>query len=76
MLTTIDKAGRLVIPKALRDHIGLDAGPVQITVQGSSLILDAPAAALVERDGHLFLPSTGSTVTAEQIRDLRLVDQR
>jgi len=30
MRATIDKAGRLVIPKQLRDYVGLRAGEVEV----------------------------------------------
>ncbi|MFP5282871.1 MAG: AbrB/MazE/SpoVT family DNA-binding domain-containing protein [Actinomycetes bacterium] len=77
MRTTIDKAGRLVLPKALRDQVGIVAGEVEVTVDGSALRVEPPAATrLVERDGLLLLPSTGRPVTAEEIRKLRLADQR
>ena len=56
METTIDGAGRVVVPKPLRDALGLAAGArVDITVYGSGLQL-VPAgrtAALVEEDGRL-----------------------
>lgn len=42
MGTTVDAAGRLVIPKALRDAIGLaGGGAVEVTVDGSGLLITA-----------------------------------
>jgi bifunctional DNA-binding transcriptional regulator/antitoxin component of YhaV-PrlF toxin-antitoxin module len=76
MLTTIDSAGRLVVPKALREAVGIVPGPVEITVSGAGLRLEPPAGGLVEKDGHLFLPSTGHGATVESVRELRLADQR
>jgi AbrB family looped-hinge helix DNA binding protein len=35
MRTTIDEAGRLVIPKALRDVVGLRLGEVEVRVDGA-----------------------------------------
>ena len=34
MRSTIDKAGRLVIPKPLRDQLGLRPGEVELTADG------------------------------------------
>lgn len=35
MRTTTDKAGRLVIPKSLRDQSGIAAGEVEIFLDGA-----------------------------------------
>ena len=37
MRSTIDKAGRLVIPKPLRDQLGLRPGEVELTADGAAL---------------------------------------
>lgn len=77
MRTTIDRAGRLVIPKVLRDRIGLTAGEVEIQVSGSGLLVEPIASDdLVETDGLLVLPDTGNPLTTDDIRELRLGDQR
>jgi AbrB family looped-hinge helix DNA binding protein len=40
MITTIDRAGRIVVPKALRAALGLNGGDeVQITLQGERIEL-------------------------------------
>ncbi|MDR0365731.1 MAG: AbrB/MazE/SpoVT family DNA-binding domain-containing protein [Bifidobacteriaceae bacterium] len=75
MRTTIDLAGRLVVPKSLRDKVGLVPGPVEVTLDGASVRIESPATAPVERDGHLLLPSTGQVTTVDAIRELRLADQ-
>jgi bifunctional DNA-binding transcriptional regulator/antitoxin component of YhaV-PrlF toxin-antitoxin module len=76
MLTTIDSAGRLVLPKALRDQVGIVPGPVDVTVSGAGLRIEPPTSGLVEKEGHLFLPATGQATTVESVRELRLADQR
>lgn len=77
MRTTIDKAGRLVLPKVLRDEVGVVAGEVEVYTSGSSIVIEPVGFAQpVEVDGRLLLPSSGETVTVDQIRELRLRDQR
>ena len=56
MVTTIDKAGRLVIPAALRKRLGLVPGTeVEIRLEGFSLRLvrAAPGPEVVRRRGRL-----------------------
>jgi AbrB family looped-hinge helix DNA binding protein len=56
MRTTIDKAGRIVVPKALRDALGMHAGSVLdvAAIDGALEIRPAATAvALEERDGVL-----------------------
>ena len=77
MRTTIDKAGRLVIPKSLRDRLGLQAGEVEITAEGASLrvepVLDN---SLVERDGRLVIPASDFLLTDEFVYELKSADQK
>jgi AbrB family looped-hinge helix DNA binding protein len=77
MRTTIDKAGRLVIPKALRDRLGLQPGEVEIMADGAALRVEPVSGeSLVERDGRLVIPSSGSPLTDDFVRELRDADQR
>jgi AbrB family looped-hinge helix DNA binding protein len=77
MRATIDKAGRLVIPKQLRDHVGLQPGEVEVTVDGAGLRVESIADdSLEERDGHLVIPAYGLKVTDELVRNLRESGQR
>lgn len=77
MRTTIDKVGRLVIPKDLRERIGLGPGDVDIHVEGVSLRIEPVASErLVERDGRLTVPASGRPLGDDQVRSLRDVDQR
>jgi AbrB family looped-hinge helix DNA binding protein len=71
--TTIDKAGRLVIPKDLRRLTGLEPGAtVEITREGAGLLLQAAGAerGLVQEGRFLVLaPSQdGHVLTQEDVR--------
>ncbi|GAC1397238.1 MAG: hypothetical protein NVSMB60_07080 [Mycobacterium sp.] len=77
MRTTIDKAGRVVIPKSLREQSGITPGEVEISLDGAALRIESVAAdELVEEDGILLLPSGGPELDADTVRELRLADQR
>jgi AbrB family looped-hinge helix DNA binding protein len=77
MRATIDKAGRLVIPKQLRDHLGLRPGEVEVTADGAGLRVEPIAAeSLVERDGRLVIPAAGAAVNEALVRELRDAGQR
>lgn len=77
MRTTIDRAGRLVIPKALRDQVGIVEGEVEVTVDGAGVRIEpSDYATLVEKDGLLMLPETGITMSDDELREFRLADQR
>jgi AbrB family looped-hinge helix DNA binding protein len=77
MRATIDKAGRLVIPKRLRDHIGLRPGEVEVTVDGTGLRVEPLAGeSLVERDGRLVIPAAGARIDDDLVRALRDAGQR
>lgn len=77
MRTSIDRAGRLVIPKALRDQAGITAGDVEISLDGAAIRIEGVTAdELVEQDGLLLLPAGGPELDSDQVRELRLADQR
>jgi AbrB family looped-hinge helix DNA binding protein len=77
MRTTIDTAGRLVIPKSLREQSGIVSGEVEISLDGAAIRIESVAADdLVEEDGFLLLPNGGSELDADSVRELRLADQR
>ena len=77
MRATIDKAGRLVIPKRLRDHIGLRPGEVEVIAEGTGLRVEPLAAeSLDERDGLLLIPGAGEQIDDDLVRSLRDAGQR
>jgi AbrB family looped-hinge helix DNA binding protein len=77
MRSTIDQAGRLVIPKALRDSVGLVPGEVEVTVDGAGLHIEPLADdRLEEEDGLLVIPAADVTVSDTFVRTLRDADQR
>jgi len=74
---TIDKAGRLVIPKALRDRLGLHPGQVEVTADGSALMVEPILVeGLERRSGRLVIPGSGETVDDDLVRALRDADRR
>ncbi len=77
MRSTIDKAGRVVVPKQLRDQAGLVPGEVEITIDGSGLRLEPVAGSgLVEDGGRLVIPAEGAEVDDDLVRSLRDADRR
>ena len=76
MKATIDKAGRLVIPKSLRDRMGLRPGPVEVHADGAGIRVESLAAeSLDERRGRLVIPASGAAIDDDDVRSLRDGDQ-
>ena len=75
MQTTIDKAGRLVVPKAIRDRLGLEGGTrLEIRVRGGTLELEplATPMRLVRRDGRL-VATTDEPLPRLGVDDVRAI---
>ena len=74
MRTTIDAGGRVVVPKALRDELGLRAGQeIEVSVRDGHIEI-APVSArvrLVERDGVMVAEPENElpVLTTEAVRD-------
>ena len=67
----------MVVPKSLREQLGITAGEVEISVDGAAIRIESVAAdELVESDGLLLLPGGGPELDPDAVRELRLVDQR
>jgi len=77
MRATIDKAGRLVIPKPLRDRLGLRPGVVEVVADGAGLRVEPLAGeSLIERGDLLIIPASGTPIDDDVVRGLRDGDQR
>jgi AbrB family looped-hinge helix DNA binding protein len=77
MRATIDQAGRLVIPKVLREIVGLVPGEVEVSADGAGLHIEPLADDLLDdEDGLLVIPASDVTVGDEFVRTLRNADQR
>jgi AbrB family looped-hinge helix DNA binding protein len=73
MLVTVDSAGRVMLPKQVRDSIGLSPGQrVDVTVYGAGLSLmpQGPTARLVRDEDGLLVAHSDSEVTDQMIRAL------
>lgn len=76
MRTTIDAAGRVVIPKPLRDAVGLSAGEVELVADGAGVRIEPVVGqGVVTRRGRLVIEG-GQSLTDTDVRALRLSDQR
>ncbi len=78
MKTTMDKAGRLVIPRAMRAQIGLlDGGEVEVDVHGATIVVEPVSGEDLLKEGpFVVIPATGHAVTDADVREQRLADQR
>ncbi len=72
MKVTLDKAGRLVISRPLREHIGLaGGGTVEIDIDGSGLRIRPVAGSRLGEEGDLLvIPRTGASIDDTHVREL------
>jgi AbrB family looped-hinge helix DNA binding protein len=77
MRATIDKAGRLVIPKPLRDRLGLVPGEVEVAADGNALRVESLASEdLQEEDGRLVIAAAGVQINDDSVRSFRDSEQK
>ncbi len=72
MRTTIDKAGRLVIPRQIRDRVGMSSGgEVEVEVDGAGIRIEPVSGRqLRDKDGLLLIPSSGGQIDETAVREL------
>lgn len=73
MRTTIDAAGRLVVPKPLRDELGFSPGmELELDAVDGRLEIAAPSRVRVEKGPHgvRFAADASDVLTSEQVRNL------
>jgi AbrB family looped-hinge helix DNA binding protein len=73
MRTTIDAAGRLVVPKRLREELGFAAGTeLELEAVDGRLEVTVPSRVRLEKGPHgvRFVAGARDTLSAEHVRDL------
>jgi AbrB family looped-hinge helix DNA binding protein len=79
MRATIDGAGRLVVPKRLRDELGFAAGTeLELAVVNGALEVRVPSRVRIEDGPHglRFVADAGDQLTDEQVRELIEMNRR
>lgn len=67
----------MVIPKPLRDRLGLRPGVVEVVADGAGLRVEPIAdESLIERGDRLVIPASGAAIDDDLVRTLRDGDQR
>ena len=77
MRTTIDRAGRLVIPRSLRNRVGLGGGgEVEVELDGAAIRIEPVAGTeLREEGGLLLIPATGKPIDDTRVHELLDADR-
>ena len=79
MLATIDGAGRLVVPKRLRDELGFAAGTeLELAVVNGALEVRVPSRVRIEDGPHglRFVADAADQLTDEKVRELVEMSRR
>ena len=78
MLTTIDQAGRIVVPKVLRERAGLVPGvQLRVELDGVGIHIEVePGQGLEQKGRFLVIPLTGNQLDDETVEELRRGGQR
>ena len=79
MTTTIDNAGRIVIPKAMRDQLGLAAGTqIEVALRNGKVEIEPKSVSTYEKRGRFLVavmppgtPRLDNDILAETLNDLR-----
>jgi bifunctional DNA-binding transcriptional regulator/antitoxin component of YhaV-PrlF toxin-antitoxin module len=67
----------VVIPKALRNQVGLRPGEIEVVVDGAGLRIEPVTGDEIEDvDGRLVVPASGQVLTVDDVRAIRDADQR
>jgi AbrB family looped-hinge helix DNA binding protein len=78
MVTTIDKAGRVVIPAAVRERLGLLPGtPLTVTSDDGAVTLSPVVTSpqLVRRHGHLVARPVGDRRSLPKVDVAKLIEE-
>lgn len=66
-----------MVPKSLRDRLGLVTGEVEVTADGNALRVEPLASEeLLEEGGRLVIAAAGMPIDDEFVRSLRDADQK
>jgi AbrB family looped-hinge helix DNA binding protein len=76
MKATMDKAGRIVIPASMRERLGMLPGPVDLIIDGDGIRIEIETHDNVVEKDDLLVITGGPALSADDIRELRLADQR
>jgi AbrB family looped-hinge helix DNA binding protein len=79
MRASIDRAGRLVVPKALRDELGFAAGTeLELSAVDGRLEVVVPSRVAVEEGPHglRFAAPVDAPLTAQQVREITELGRR
>ncbi len=77
MRTTIDMAGRVVIPKSRRDELGFRPGEVELVRDGAGVRIEPVSSdSLSDEKGRTVIPASGTLIDDELVRTLRDAGQR